>query len=356
MDRLPDPPVIDDRGADRMNEGDASLSRLLPLAEKAGARCNIAVFHNAVNLAFHAAESKVYDHVHSSMWRSLPAQIALLAADCERAGAASGNNLSLLDVGCGTGLSTELLLSTRLGQRIGSVSLVDTSPEMLALAEQRVIRLGSSPRTFVGEISSVPPAPSYDLILACSVLHHIPDIPAFLNQVVIRQPPGGVFLHLQDPNSDEQKSRGYRLRIEQFRRRNPASVFRAVLRRICPHSVAARIRHLTTHPPDYISETSSILMRQGIITKPMAARDIWSITDLHVENRCGVSLKGLRLHLQTGGYSLLQARSYAFFGPLQSELPAEFASKEAELIGAGAQDGGKLSAVWAKRATAIVRA
>jgi SAM-dependent methyltransferase len=114
---------------------------LAPLAEimrRHGARCSPSEFHAAVNVAFHRYESELYDELHRDMWESLPLQIALLAGDCLRvAGAAEPGPLRMLDIGCGTGLATDLLLRSPLGPFITEVDLLDTSTAMLARAQQR---------------------------------------------------------------------------------------------------------------------------------------------------------------------------------------------------------------------------
>jgi 2-polyprenyl-3-methyl-5-hydroxy-6-metoxy-1,4-benzoquinol methylase len=326
-----------------------ALASLIPLAKRVGAQGDIQAFHRVVNLAFHACESRVYDEIHKSMWESLPIQFSLLASDCDRTTMASRNGLRLLDVGCGTGLSSELLLGTKLGQRIQHISLLDTAPEMLALAEQRLKRLGWAAQTFTGEISSVPLTLQYDIILACSVLHHIPDIPGFLHEVALRQRPGGVFLHLQDPNADHQASKGAYARMRELRNRNTTSVIRGLLETMHLQRLAARIHRFANRAPDYISQTNSILIHEGAITRPMTPQEIWSVTDIHVVDGGGVSLNTLRQYLYSKGYDLIKARSYAFFGKLQSDLTFDLAAREARLIESEAEDGSRLSAVWVNR-------
>src|SRR5690348_15317061 len=58
------------------------LSNLSPIMKRYGVRCSPTEFYEAVNLHFHAAESRVYDDVHQDMWRALPRQFELLTEDC----------------------------------------------------------------------------------------------------------------------------------------------------------------------------------------------------------------------------------------------------------------------------------
>lgn len=325
-----------------------ALTSLMPLAERLGVRCDLATFHNAVNLAFHAAESKVYDEAHSCMWKSLPAQFKLLATECDRVDALAHKHLRLLDVGCGTGLSAELLLRTPIGKNIQHVSLVDTSAEMLDLARQRVTRLGWRPTTFLGELSAIPVGAAHDIILACSVLHHIPDIPGFLRDVAARQGPGGIFLHLQDPNADRKASTEAQFLSKRLRRMSCKAALRTLVGNICPPAVIQFVRHLARRVPKYIDETNSTLIRQAIISKPMTAADLWSVTDIHVHDGAGISLRSLQSHLEPAGYHLVDSRTYGFFGALQSELAPALAIEEQRLIEAHAPGGSELSGAWVR--------
>src|ERR1035438_5893927 len=53
-----------------------------------------------------------------------------------------------------------------------------------------------------GLLNTLPPGRQYELIVACSVLHHVPDLSEFLAAVRGLQAAGGLFMHLQDPNGD----------------------------------------------------------------------------------------------------------------------------------------------------------
>src|SRR5450631_1377150 len=114
-----------------------TLQSLSPVMEKYGVTCSPEQFHEGVNLAFHRAESQVYDEIHRCMWESLPRQMDLLVLDSIAAGAAPGFDLSALDIGCGTGLASELLLRTELGRVITEFDLLDTSAEMLERIKSR---------------------------------------------------------------------------------------------------------------------------------------------------------------------------------------------------------------------------
>ena len=115
-------------------------------------------------------------------------------ARAERIAAAIAANVPLradmraLDYGSGTGL-----LSFALRDRLGDIVLKDTSPGMLAVAEEKIQALGAgNMRTRLMDLSAgAPPDEHYDLIFSAMTLHHVPDTAAILaafHQLLV---PGG---------------------------------------------------------------------------------------------------------------------------------------------------------------------
>src|SRR5437867_12964183 len=112
-------------------------SLLLPLMQAKGVKLSPQEFQSVVNTTFHAFEAAVYDDIHKAMWQSLDTQFTLLSADALRCAHELPSKLVAVDVGCGTGLSSEFLLRTELGKRVSTLYLTDTSPEMLHKARTR---------------------------------------------------------------------------------------------------------------------------------------------------------------------------------------------------------------------------
>lgn len=341
--------------ATRAPDADWALASLKPLAARRGFTGPIADFHRAVNVAFHACESTIYDDAHRCMWESLPIQYALIASDCltHAPALSSRDDLRLLDIGCGTGLSAQLLLDSPLGQRVTHVTLVDTSAEMLAKAEARITRSGRTTETFCGELAELPQHAPFDVILTCSVLHHIPDVATFLDDVAVRQQVGGLFLHMHDPNYDHRHSVSGSARVRTLRDRAPYATLRNVAERLGVKELAAGVRRLArpARLPGYMETMNAQLISAGVIRTPMTRQEIYSVTDIHVGDDEGVSLDEIRSVLKPKGYGFISARSYAFFGALQSELPPDLAARESELIEAGAADGTQFGAAWVKAVT-----
>lgn len=320
---------------------------LRPIMRRCGAQCSDAEFHAAVNVTFHEHESEVYDQEHTDMWSSLPAEFNRLAEDCLRSGEVPAE-LCLLDIGCGTGLATDCLLKSPLGSRIRSVDLLDTSPRMLARAIERGRTWRVVPRGFEGLLDSLPSGRTYNLIVTCSVLHHVPDIMDFLGRVSARQPEGGFFLHLQDPNGDALDDLELRQRTSQAA---PGKIVPEWAARMSPQRIGARLwRQITGRQgSDYISKTNRALLHQGVIRKPLTVPELFSITDVHVQDGAGISVRQMQLGLP--GYQLIGHHSYGFFGMLRSSLPVRLQAEEDRLAVAGAQNGAHIGAAWKRPTT-----
>ena len=110
-------------------------------------------------------------------------------------------------------------------------------------------------------------------------MHHIPELGAFLEEII------SVF----------------RLEVFSFTFRIPMEM---PIRRSCWHasrssanerstnslSVWDRIKRRLRPQDRYIRKTNQELLRRGIISQPLSDEEIWSITDIHDDDR-GISLK-----------------------------------------------------------------
>jgi 2-polyprenyl-3-methyl-5-hydroxy-6-metoxy-1,4-benzoquinol methylase len=321
------------------------IDPLAPVAEimlRHGALCTPSEFHAAVNVTFHRFESEHYDELHQSMWDSLPAEVNYLAEDCIAAGAP--DRIRMLDIGCGTGLATDCLLKTRLGQRVETVDLIDTSPAMLSRVKARREQWGKPGETMEGLVESLAGKKKYDLIITCSVLHHVPDLASFLGAVTQLQEPGGCFLHLQDPNWDYLNDAKLQERLAEMQQKLPDW-----LARLKPSRILGRLaREIKGEQGrDYISLTNEELLRQGLVKTPLATQEIYAITDIHAHDGAGISIEKMKPWLSE--YELVSRRSYAFYGPQASELPPQQKVEEEKLSREKALNGSTVSACWKRR-------
>lgn len=323
------------------------LAPVAEICERHGVKCSAAEFHAAVNVAFHRFESEDYDNLHADMWQSLPIQVNLLAGDALQAGAP--DRIHMLDIGCGTGLATDCLLRTALSQRIESVDLLDTSTAMLSRAEARRHAWGKPGEAIAGLVEDLVGRKQYNLIITCSVLHHVPDLKSFLGAVAELQDgaQGAFFLHLQDPNGDYLADP-----VLLERRATYGSIGKPPewLARLNPRRVVGRlVREIKGEQRnDYISKANRELIRQGILSSPLSVAEIFAITDIHAQEGEGISIEGMRRLLPA--YDLVSRRSYGFFGALWSQLPLSMRGTEEQAIRDKQSNGFHVGALWRRSA------
>jgi ubiquinone/menaquinone biosynthesis C-methylase UbiE len=104
-------------------------------------------------------------------------------------GPVSGGNV--LEIGCGRGVGTELILD-RFGA--AHVDAFDLDPDMVSLAYRRVARRGNRVRLWVGSVEAIDATDaSYDAVFDFGILHHVPDWRRGLAEVHRVLKPGGRF-------------------------------------------------------------------------------------------------------------------------------------------------------------------
>ena len=326
-----------------------SYQSLLPLIQKTGSVLSPEQFQERINIVFHDFEAQHYDAMHTDMWGSLQEQVNLLVGDLLAQKNIESKTLSLLDIGCGTGLSSQILLNSKLGAHISQVTLLDTSPNMLKFAEAKAKTWGKPYKTVNGYLASL--TEKFDVIIISSVLHHIPDLEVFLGQVSDALHSGGILIHLQDPNGDSINEPEYLSRRNRYEKALEALPKEKKITDFIPKKLLKSIKRLLGRL-DYIDLINDQLLAEKSIKKRMTADEIWSVTDIHVETKTdsvnkGISLKFLKNQLQN--FELLQMRSYGFFGYLKSDLIESYQAEETQLIAENQTNGRNISCIWMKK-------
>lgn len=322
---------------------------LIPLIKKTRSNLSLEAFHERINIVFHDFEATHYDKMHSDMWGSLQDQINLLVEDLFKYEDVKSYKLKLLDVGCGTGLSTQILLNSKLGRHIDEITLLDTSSNMLKFAEEKAKTWNKKYKTANGYLSEFDE--KFDVIIISSVLHHIPDLEIFLKQVDAVLNHNGILIHIQDPNGDFLNDTEYKDRKAQYEKELDLLPKMKKIADYLPKKFIKSVKRLLNRK-DYIDLINDTLLAEKTIMKRMSADEIWSITDIHVETKNDTVNKGISLYYlkrQLPNFELIKMRSYCFFGVLISELIDNYKEMEEKFIADNQLNGRNISCIWIKK-------
>lgn len=325
-----------------------SYSALVPLIKRTGSVLSPEKFQERINIVFHDHEANNYDKMHFDMWESLQEQMNLLVDDLFKNEFLSDKKLNLLDIGCGTGLSTQILLNTKLGSHIDSITLLDSSSNMLKYAEEKAKKWNKKYTIINGYVSDL--IVKYDIIVICSVLHHIPDLNLFLNQVESVINHGGILIHLQDPNGDYLNNSIYLERKNERNNELKALPKNIKITDLIPKNIKQYINRQLGRKT-YIDLVNDQLIMENVIKKRMSADEIWSVTDIHVETKYNTINKGISfqfLQNKLHNFTLINQRSYGFFGVLKSDLTYRFKKMEVQFISNNELNGRNISCIWIK--------
>ncbi|UPT63394.1 MAG: methyltransferase domain-containing protein [Hyphomonadaceae bacterium JAD_PAG50586_4] len=96
-----------------------------------------------------------------------------------------------LEVGCGRGVGTELILEM---SGAGRVDAFDLDPDMVARASQRLRGHGERVRLSVGDVERIEAEDgAYDAVFDFGIVHHVPDWRSALREINRVLKPGGRF-------------------------------------------------------------------------------------------------------------------------------------------------------------------
>ncbi|HEK21146.1 class I SAM-dependent methyltransferase [Mucilaginibacter sp.] len=319
------------------------LKTLEPLIRQKSNLTDAREFHARVNVIFHNEEAKHYDKLHTEMWESLPVQYGLLVADIKTY-IKNNQPLKLLDVGCGTGLATQMLLDAGMDSRVAEIHLLDTSEEMLKQAVKRSTKWGKKVLAINGDVNTV--QEQYDIILISSVLHHIPDLPPFLEKISSLQKNGGLLITIQDPAAEAQNNQVLENRKKEYQQYHESKrVNKTIIERAI--NKAKRL----FKEPDYIKRVNKKLLEQKIINQPLTDSEIWSVTDIHVEGlpySAGAGISKAQLVNYLRNNTLISYRTYGFYGTMGSNLDERYRKLEHELALSNDQNGRHFCSAWIK--------
>jgi ubiquinone/menaquinone biosynthesis C-methylase UbiE len=97
----------------------------------------------------------------------------------------------VLEIGCGRGIGTELILDV-FGA--AAVDAFDLDPRMVTMAQRRLHSRGLSVRIWTGDATAINASEAaYDAVFDFGIIHHVPNWRAVLAEVHRVLKPGGLF-------------------------------------------------------------------------------------------------------------------------------------------------------------------
>ncbi len=254
-----------------------------------------------VNRLFHDLTSESYDEVHPEILKNefikLPSKLSRILERKE-----FGN---VLDVGSGTGFMY-MVLSRSIHFR--NFYMLDISIGMLKLAKERFKAL------FVnGNALSMPfKDGSFDLITVNSVLHHLPDVKAFMDEARRVLKKGGYLILNHEPNLEFSK---HTFLWYQSRFLQQLSRMLQPLRTL--KRFVASFRKLRNPIYDRINEE---LIRSGLISKPLSYERISAYIDYlsptagYVRRNAGIDVRWL-----SEGFKIVHLETYDHLGKISEK-------------------------------------
>lgn len=314
---------------------------LRPLMERHGASGKPREFYWAVNQAYHTVQARQYGEIHETMFLGLePVWQKLFAHAATHPRA----KLRVLDVGAGTGL-VGMFAEMHLGERVASMTLLDPCAAMLEQA-RRGAELLSFPCAFHhGDLDSLEADASFDVITVNSVLHRVVDLPAFCRRAKTLLSPRGWLLTGQDPRAGAGSDSQFVARRKTWRQG----------RRGLGRSAWTRLGHLVRNVvgQPYLSplaqETSSRLMEEGAIRRPLTMAEISVVTDFHVPGQPGGFGRGISVGQLRGwleGMALVEDFTHQFHGVPWTSLKRAEQEQERKWWAAGDGHGELMASAW----------
>ena len=128
-----------------------------------------------------------------------------------RLGGMLAPNARVLEVGCGAGYGTELILRRFAAARVDAI---DLDPAMVTRAGRRLSGYGDRVRLATGDMTDLRTTldaedDSYDAVFDFAIVHHVPDWRAALSEIVRVLKPGGRF-YFDEVTAAALATRGYR--------------------------------------------------------------------------------------------------------------------------------------------------
>lgn len=308
-------------------------------------------FVAAVSNAYHEAEAPFYDSLHPEIFEQVPPVFASFLSSVRPH--LSGGKLRAVDIGCGTGFASELLLQ-ELGPQIDSLVCADISAAML---EQCRRRLRNQPKvSFVpGGIEALSQESSgFDLVLTCSTLHHILRLESFWEQLRRLVRPGGFYFLLHEPSRRFYKNAACLALLKDYLRQPPGGRWRRFLNPTAYYRRLWQVLHWG-RMSTVVDRTTQLLLERGVTGLPLEPGEIALLVDVHAPPVRPDDLLawdgGFDVDVLSStflrGFELRHHKAYGFLGPIYEESVSRAWQKKARRLAEQfPNDGANFCALW----------
>ena len=274
-----------------------------------------------VNEVFHDVEEQAYENKHPEILQDEVIRWQIVG---RRFFTAREEPISLLDVGSGPGF-VPLQLAPLMGKDDRMVCS-DISAKMLDVCRLNLQQQDFEPQLHFRKLDghSLPgECESYDFITMNSVLHHIPEIPAFLAECQRLLRPGGRIIIGHEPNkafySHPFLINNSRLTSVAFR---PVQAVAGLLRTLGLFEFVSRfycrINRAAESHNQIVTEISHRLQAEGLIDRPLTKNQLTEIVDIHsptaggFHQERGINPSGLLQYLP--GFDIEHLETYNHLG------------------------------------------
>jgi ubiquinone/menaquinone biosynthesis C-methylase UbiE len=238
-------------------------------------------------------------------------------------------------------------MEMHLAGRVASLTMLDPCAAMLEKCRRRG-ELFSFPCEYrQGDVGELAEDEHFDVITINSVLHHIVDLPAFFARVRTLLRPQGWFLAADDRRAGVEEDAEFQTRHQAWRAARP-DFGEATWTRFC-HRVRETVGLPDVSPLAW--ETSSLLLEQQTIRRPMTMASIVAVTNFHVPCgpagvQRGISLAQMNEWL--AGVAFVTNYTYQHFGVPWTSLSRSEQEQEEGWWAARDPHGELLASAWCR--------
>ncbi len=235
-------------------------------------------FLNEVSNVYHQLESKDYDKKHIDINEN---EQYILACIEQKVIISANQKIKILDFGCGTGFATQVILNSNFLQNVENITLFDLSPDMVELAKEK-LNNAEVPLFYFENTQGLTNLMNqkFDLVITNAVVHHIPELKGFFEIINNLVKHGGYYLLSHEPNANFYTNNTLKLKSNQFRKFKKTMNYLNINYWLFKFKIKKKFKNFAAI--NILAETNNLLLKKGILAKPLPEYIIPKLIDVHV--------------------------------------------------------------------------